>query len=135
VSAELDEVPAAVGEAGLLGDAKGGGVAVAVEVDGHGPVAQDLLGGLGDEHAGETLAAVGGLGADGDLVAELVVLLAADAGGVAAVIVPGDEDLVVEGAEPSGEAGIVVRDPLADFPETARPKCISGRPTSSGSVM
>lgn len=112
---EFDDVPVAVGEAGLLGDAAGGGVAVAVHVERDGAIPQDLARGLGDELAGEPLPTMGWLGADRYLVPEVVVLLETDPGGVISLVIPGDQDIPVERAKPGWQTWVIPSNPFPDL--------------------
>lgn len=113
-SAQLKDVPPAIGEAGLFCDTERSGIAVAVQVDRDRAIIDDLSRGLGDEHASQALATVGGISADGYFVAALVVFLDADTCGILPVFIPGCKDIAIEWSEPIRKARILSRYPFAD---------------------
>src|SRR5699024_8222473 len=96
---QFEEMPVAVGESGLFGDAAGCGVAIGMHVNRDRAIPQDALRCLGHKLPRKAAAAISRLGPDRNLVTVPVVLLEPDPGGVLPVL-PVDQHITVEWPQP-----------------------------------
>src|SRR5699024_3040212 len=102
----LNDVPASIGEAGFLCHTSRCRICGTVEIDRNRAAFPDVTRGLCHESLREPFATMGRVGANGNLVAEIVMFLQPNAGSIGAIVCPGSQHSAVEWSQPVWQARV-----------------------------